>query len=134
MKNEFRDAYVNLFENSFSNLRRIIQVKLKAIHYSNKYLMAPSPDHVSDGLDNMQGQPGLKESIMRQNIEKLQFEPIDQIEIENMETEICSSSDGSNSSCESKESSSDSFSSSNSQSQPPSAGQSSANRSQKDQK
>lgn len=39
MKNEFREAYVNLFENSFTNLRRIIQVKLKAINYSNKYLI-----------------------------------------------------------------------------------------------
>ena len=39
MKNEFRFAYVNLFENSFANLRRIIKVKMKAIHYSNKYLI-----------------------------------------------------------------------------------------------
>lgn len=38
MKNEFREAYTNLFENSFTNLRKAILVKLKAIKYSNKYL------------------------------------------------------------------------------------------------
>lgn len=39
MKNEFREAYTNLFENSFTNLRRTILVKLKAIRYSNKYII-----------------------------------------------------------------------------------------------
>lgn len=39
MKNNFREAYINLFENSFTNLRRIIRIKLKAISYSNKYLI-----------------------------------------------------------------------------------------------
>lgn len=44
MKNEFREAYTNLFQNSFTNLRRTIQVKLKAIRYSNKFLMRYSED------------------------------------------------------------------------------------------
>ena len=39
MKNEFREAYINLFDNSFSQLRKMIHIKLKAINYSNKYLL-----------------------------------------------------------------------------------------------
>lgn len=34
MKNEFREAYTQLFENSYTNLRKTIQVKLKAIKFS----------------------------------------------------------------------------------------------------
>lgn len=38
MVTEFPEAYASLFENQLSNLRKIIQVKLKAIQYSNKFL------------------------------------------------------------------------------------------------
>ena len=38
MKNNFREAYVNIFENSFTLLRRIIRIKIKAISYCNKYM------------------------------------------------------------------------------------------------
>lgn len=37
MKNELYEAYTEVFNNSLSNLRRIIRIKLKAIRYSNKY-------------------------------------------------------------------------------------------------
>ena len=42
MKKEFREAYMNLFQNSFNNLRRTIQVKLKAIRFSNKFMKLDS--------------------------------------------------------------------------------------------
>lgn len=44
MKKEFREAYMNLFENSFNNLRRTIQVKLKAIRFINKYMRLDTLD------------------------------------------------------------------------------------------
>lgn len=61
MKNEFREAYVNLFENSFTNLRRIIQVKLKAINYSNKYLMRYND---MDGKNNFKVFGKLRETVI----------------------------------------------------------------------
>ena len=38
MRNEFYEAYGQLFENSYNNLRRTIRIKLKAIRYTNKLL------------------------------------------------------------------------------------------------
>lgn len=55
MKNEFRDAYVNLFENSFSLLRRTVQIKLKAINYANKYLISNPSRKVSDNSADIIG-------------------------------------------------------------------------------
>ena len=37
MKNEFYEAYSQLFENSYNNLRRTIRIKLKAIRYCNRH-------------------------------------------------------------------------------------------------
>lgn len=37
MKNEFYDAYTQLFQNSFNRLRRTIRIKLKAINYCDKF-------------------------------------------------------------------------------------------------
>ena len=50
MKNEFREAYINLFENSFTYLRRMIKIKLKAINYLNKYLLRNIKD---DNLESL---------------------------------------------------------------------------------
>ena len=36
MKNEFYDAYTQLFQNSFNRLRRTIRIKLKAIKYCDR--------------------------------------------------------------------------------------------------
>jgi len=61
MKNEFREAYVNLFENSFTNLRRMIKIKLKVINYLNKYLLR------NINLENCRDTPvfdKIKESIL----------------------------------------------------------------------
>lgn len=90
MKNEFREAYTNLFDNSFTNLRRIIMVKLKAIRYSNKFLMC--------GHNN--GQPSFRtfgkmsgKYLDGNNMStRFKFEPIDQNEIEDCSSDFCSSS------------------------------------------
>lgn len=37
MKNEFYDAYTELFQNSFNRLRRTIRIKVKAIKYCEKF-------------------------------------------------------------------------------------------------
>lgn len=68
MKNNFRDAYINLFENSFTNLRRIIRIKLKAIMYSNKYINQTTSN----------GEYPFKKKQLTQQ----EFEPLDLIEIE----------------------------------------------------
>ena len=72
MKNEFREAYVNLFENSFTNLRRIIQVKLKAIRYSNKYLLSKEGNK-----QNYKVFGKMRESVLEKNIKRYNFEPVD---------------------------------------------------------
>lgn len=38
MKNEFYEAYGQLFENSYNNLRRTVRIKMKAIRYTNRHL------------------------------------------------------------------------------------------------
>lgn len=74
MKNEFKEAYTCLFENSFTNLRRTIQVKLKAIRYSNKYLLKftkNGPSFKSFGNLNC------AEEDMQKKLASFNFEPID---------------------------------------------------------
>lgn len=78
MKNEFREAYMNLFENSFCNLRRTIQVKLKAIQYANKFLNVGTEDLF---YSNTFGVRRLTTKL-EQKKEKYKFEPIDQRELE----------------------------------------------------
>lgn len=39
MKNEFYEAYCQIFENSFNHLRRTIRIKLKAIRYTTQYIL-----------------------------------------------------------------------------------------------
>ena len=88
MKNEFREAYTKLFENSLTNLRRIIQVKLKAIRYSNKYLLR----------DSEMGQPsyktfgGLSSISLDKKMKQIKFDPINQNEVEDCESNIASTS------------------------------------------
>ena len=92
MKGEFRDAYVNLFENSFTNLHRIIQVKQKAINYSNKHLLCIYKKNSTTKIQKYKTFTGLREQVMRDNIERLHFEPIDQLELENLSSDLCSTS------------------------------------------
>ena len=73
MKNEFREAYTNLFENSFTNLRRIIQVKLRAIKYSNKYMMCGSHKQPSFRLY----QNKINKDIIDIKFNEANFEPIE---------------------------------------------------------
>jgi len=61
MKNEFREAYINLFDNSFSQLRKMIHIKLKAINYSNKYLLR-------DNSANYKAFGKMREGILQKNI------------------------------------------------------------------
>lgn len=85
MKNEFRRAYQSLFENGFANHRRVIRVKLKAIQFAQKYIL--------------NGTQADCNSYDEKTLKSLKFEPIEQINVENL------SDDGESSS------SSDSFSS-----------------------
>ena len=61
MKNEFREAYINLFDNSFSQLRKMIHIKLKAINYSNKYLLR-------NNNTNYKAFGKMREGILQKNI------------------------------------------------------------------
>ena len=88
MKNEFREAYTNLFENSFTNLRRAILVKLKAIRYSNKYLSSFDDEKGYKSFTKLQDK-----NINQRNYKDLDFDPINQSEIEDGSSDFCSSSD-----------------------------------------
>lgn len=88
MKNEFREAYTKLFENSLTNLRRIIQVKLKAIRFSKKYMWR-EPDH----QPSFKTFGGLSCQSMENTMKKFNFEPIDQNEIEDCSSNIASTSE-----------------------------------------
>ena len=91
MKNEFREAYMNLFENSFCNLRRTIQVKLKAIRYANKHLKLGTLNNDTIYKNSMT----FKQQVTK--FEKCQkkcnFEPIDQLELENSDEEFNTTSE-----------------------------------------
>ena len=93
MKNEFKEAYNNIFENSFTHLRRTIQVKLKAIKYSNKYLMSENKKHMQASVKKMFTFSG--EQLMSKKLQDLNFEPIEQNEIEEYSSNFDSSSDDS---------------------------------------
>lgn len=80
MKNEFREAYTNLFENSFTNLRRSIQVKLKAIRYSNKYM--------ARGINGQDMNFKHIGTILPENKSSMMFEPIEQIELEDASSDF----------------------------------------------
>lgn len=91
MKNEFREAYTTVFENSFTNLRRTIQVKLKAIRYSNKYMTRGSD--VNGMSFRYHG------TMLNDRLKQNDFEPIDQVDMEeassdfdSMSSEVLSSS------------------------------------------
>lgn len=86
MRNEFREAYINLFDNALTGLRRKISVKLKAIRYLNKKKLIKNNNDCN--YDNN------KISIMKSYHEiqkitnetsdsnKIDLQPIFQIEIE----------------------------------------------------
>jgi hypothetical protein len=79
MKNEFREAYTTVFENSFTNLRRTIQVKLKAIRYSNKYMTRGS---------NANGMSFRYAGTIMNDHNMNEFEPIDQADMEDASSDF----------------------------------------------
>lgn len=79
MKNEFYDAYTELFQNSFNRLRRTIRIKLKAIKYCDKHNIAKTKTKVITEDVKMASQ---KTVSVRSVTDDFVFQPICQEEVD----------------------------------------------------
>ena len=98
MKNEFYEAYGQLFENSYNMLRRTIRIKLKAIRYTNRILSkVPKIMHTNTPLSQLtKGDGNLLDQIQAEKQTGFPadfvFKPIQQREVDEESSMFYSSS------------------------------------------
>ena len=82
MKVEFREAYTALFQKSFSNLRRIIRVRYKAICYFNKHIQGDlRKSKIEKDKGNIFRKYKTLKDVSDEKLKMMNFEPIDQREL-----------------------------------------------------
>lgn len=108
MKNEFYEAYSQLFENSYNNLRRIIRIKLKAIRYCDRHTNCDGKhDHSQLGEGMRRASTIYRMSVVNEEVfEKIMaekdiefpsdfvFRPIEQYEVDEESSMFYSSQSG----------------------------------------